>query len=252
MSKKDNEKFPEGKAKYVWDQFRKAMSDAYGEQPEKPAEPAKFNKETFMEAKAKDGSDVYYDGEMPMVGMPIWIKVEGQPEPIPAAPGIIEMQDGSVLEIGEGGILAAIKSAPQQQEQPGSPAAKTDMPMSEQAAKRIVESVIKESHFSKDEVNELIKGVKEEFASQVATLVSENKELVRQLAEAKAETSTLTEKFKSHEKFSEKITELLKEIGEEPQVKSEKKAEEFRADKSGKTDNPAKLNTKEWREKYGV
>lgn len=208
-------------------------------------------KETFMEAKLKDGTVIYYEGDMPMEGMDVWVIPSDGTEKLPAPDGVHVLEDGSQLEVVGGKI---VKVAPvEEMAAPDSPAA--TLPETEAAAKRIVESTIKETVFSKEEVTSEIKKATDAFALQfeahkkettdsIAAMTSANEALTKELATAKAETETVKNQFS---KFSTDTLAILAEFGGQPQKKEEKKAAEFQAEK---TDVKKALSDAEFKKRY--
>lgn len=195
-----------------------------------------FSKKTFAEVKLKDGTVIAYDGDMPMEGMEVWVIPSDGTDKLPAPDGVLVLEDGSQIEVVAGKIT---KVAPAE-------AMKTDagttqsIPETEAAAKRIVESTIKETVFTKDEVTAKIKEVTDSFTAQfdahkkestdsITALTSANEALTKELATAKAETETVKNQFS---KFSTDTLEILKEFGGQPPKKEEKKPAEFTSEKS--------------------
>lgn len=212
-------------------------------------DPGKPDFQKFMNAVLKDGTKIYYDGEMPMEGMPLWVIPSDGGDPIPAPDAIHTLEDGSQIQT-EKGVIVAVKPA-------GAPAAAADpnatvtppaadmtgVPATEAVAKRVIESHIKEHVYTKQEADALVadavKKAKEEQANEIATLRSANETLTQEFAKLKTA-------FASHEAFASDMKKAIAELGEQPQVTPEKDKKEFK-----KEDKPAE-SREEWQKKYGI
>lgn len=142
----------------------------------------KFNEkkvEKFVEAKLKDGSIIRYDGETPMPGMPVMV-ISEQGE-MPLADGEYEMEDGTKIKVADGMIaeIIPVEAAPAETPQEmGEP----ETAMTESAVKRIVESIVKETVFSKEEIDVRIEA---ETKKIVDACIEENKSLKVELEKQK-------------------------------------------------------------------
>ena len=89
-------------------------------------------------------------------GMPVMI-VNGEDRiPLPIGDNY-ELEDGRILKVVEEGVIGSIEEAPMEEEQPSAteqPEAEVEMEQS-QPVKKTVESTVKETYFSKEEVEEL-------------------------------------------------------------------------------------------------
>lgn len=212
----------------------------------------KKNEEKFADVKASDGTTVIsYDGDMPMVGMPIYVINPADNTRLPMPDGVVELEDGTEIET-VGGLIVAIEPAAAEPVEPPAAVPTSNPQMTEapeQTAKRIIESIVKESHFEaavKTAIDKAIVAVTESFATENKVLSDKNEALVTELAEAKATVSTLVESFKKFESFSAKMLEQIEKFGGEPQVKPEEKPKEFRNEKP----EVKKLTDAEWKAKY--
>jgi len=90
-------------------------------------------------------------------GMPVMIVNEEDRIPLPI--GDYELQDGKILKVVEEGVIGSIEEAPMEEEQPSAteqPEAEVEVEMEQsQPVKKTVESTVKETYFSKEEVEEL-------------------------------------------------------------------------------------------------
>ena len=207
-------------------------------------------KKTFAEVKLKDGTVIYYEGDMPVEGLEVWVIPSDGTEKLPAPDGVHVLEDGSQLEVVAGKITKVVPM----EEMKKAETAPT-LPETEAAAKRIVESTIKETVFSKEEVTSEIKKATDAFAAQfeahkketdkaIETFASANEALTKALGTALAETETVKNQFS---KFSTDTLAILAEFGGQPQKKEEKKAAEFQAEK---TDVKKALSDAEFKKRY--
>ena len=138
----------------------------------------------FGEAMLKDGSaKVVWNGESLAQGVEVMIETpEGL---LPAPDGVHELEDGTMIEVA-GGVVSAVKTV-EETESPETPAsapvAEQSAPESSQVAKTVIESVVKETRFSKEEAEELFmaKSEKEQydakFNEQSATIEALTKQI---------------------------------------------------------------------------
>jgi hypothetical protein len=197
----------------------------------------------FAKVKTKDGTEITYEGDMPMEGMPVFVIMpDGQQAPVPD--GIVTLEDESQIEVLAGKIVA-VKS-----KTPDAPAT-ADMASKESVTaaevKKIVESTIKEHYYAKADVDALVSGLNEKLTATeqaFAAAKTGNETLVQSLADMKASYEKLEERFKTHEQFASDVSKLL----EEPQVPPNTPPKEFKKDEAGKE----KLTREEWQKKYGV
>lgn len=210
---KDNDKF-----KKLYEGYNKVVAAIFGEHK-------------FKEAKLKDGTTVTYDGDMPTDGMEIWVIPADGGENMPAPDGVHELEDGTQVEV-VGGKIVKVKAVEVMDDVKPS----TSVPETEAKAKRLIESVVKETVYSKQEVEEKLKAIADGFEAYKAdtektlsAFKSENETLTKALGEAKAEAATVKANFS---KFSTETLAMLKEFGGEPQVpESKKKPAEFQSEK---------------------
>lgn len=211
----------DAKEKSFFAEFGDLVRKHYGAKPEE---------KKFAEAKAKDGSVLTYEGDMPMEGMPVFVVTpDGGQAPVPD--GVVMMEDGSQIEVLAGKIVKVKPAdAPQEETKPAEQMQGKET-LAEAAAKRIVESVVKETHYSKTEVDAKIAELKTEFAAiktaadeakaEAAAVKAENATLTAEVAGFKAQAQTLTEKFSKHETFAAEVQKLLVEPQEQKVPKPE-------------------------------
>ena len=141
----------------------------------------------FGEAMLKDGSaKVVWNGESLAQGVEVMIETpEGL---LPAPDGVHELEDGTMIEVA-GGVVSAVKtvedttSTDTPAAAPVASVAEQSAPESSQVAKTVIESVVKETRFSKEEAEELFmaKSEKEQydakFNEQSATIEALTKKI---------------------------------------------------------------------------
>lgn len=218
--------------------FKKLLTETFGA------------KQNFKEAKLKDGTVIYYEGDMPVEGLEVWVIPTDGTDKLPAPDGVHTLEDGTQLEVVAGKITKVVAAAPMSTEAPTD--TPTVVPATEAAAKRIVESTIKETVFTKEEVdakinavtdafNEKFEAHKKETETTISTLTKANENLTKEVATSKAET----EKFRNQlNTFVADTTKLIGEYGAQPEKAVEKKPAEFNKEKK-----PVET-IDEWREKW--
>lgn len=188
----------------------------------------------FAESKLVDGTTITYEGDVPAIGVPVFV-VDETGNQLPAPDGIHKLEDGSSIEV-VGGVIAAIGDAeveaPEATPVPGA-MAEPNAPVSPEAqAKRIIESIVKEQVFA--------------TASEVTANAQAIEVLTAKVGELIAKIDGVNEKFAKHEKFAADITAVVAEIAKEPQVEVKDEKKEFHAEKqirkSWMTADPKELN----------
>lgn len=211
----------------------------------------------FADVKTKDGANISYDGDMPMEGMPIYVIPSDGSEPVPPADGVLLIEDGTEIEV-KGGVITAVKlpagAAPTPEGDMNTP--KQISATEEAAIKKTIESTIKETVYSKQEVSDMLDKQKTEFEAQVKAVsekfdavTSANETLTKKLGEVSAKNAELETEVGKFKSFSTQLPELLKEYGAEPQVQEteeekKKKAEAF------KSEPKPKMTREEWQKRF--
>ena len=174
---------------------------------------------------AETGVVVIWDGEgQPMQGMEIAVQT---PEGgfLPAPDGVITLEDGTVIEIA-GGIITKAEVPNTNTDAPEAPAT-TETPMEnkeegltpkqEAAVKRVIESSIKETHFSEEQINKIVD----------AKLDAKLKELTEKLESSTKNSDEITAKFndavKENGELKEKLNALFAILEKTPAKETEKK-----------------------------
>jgi hypothetical protein len=189
--------------------------------------PQKFGKSVLA-----DGTQLEWEGEEPMVGMPAMaIAADGTSAPAPDGEYTLP-ENGTVITI-EGGNIATVTpaAAASDPNAPANPAANEGMseatPMTPAQAKEITERIEKVSKFMEDA---------EVRFSNMEKLISDQAEVI---AAQKKENEDLNTKLVT---FSKQVTETLEQIGEEPQEKG-KQEMNFR------NENKPEETIQEWRKR---
>lgn len=126
----------------------------------------------FKDAKLKDGTVIRYDGETPAKGAKIMcITPEGE---VACPDGDHVLESGEIISV-KGGMIDAVKPAGAPEEQMQGDPTKVAEQAQVEAAKKVIESIVKETVFAET------KELKEKFAS----LEQENKKQAEELAAAK-------------------------------------------------------------------
>lgn len=172
---------------------------------------AVFSKETFKDAKLKDGVTIIrYDAEKLDIGVPVMAVTESGAIAIPD--GDYEMEDGTKFKI-VNGLVSEVMPMDMPAEDPNAapPAAtaqsQTTTPMDKAAAKAIVESIIKETRFA-EQIAEL-KAEQAEFKTVKENFATQKTESEKELTDLKA----LVEK---QNKTIEGLFALVEKIAEDP------------------------------------
>ena len=94
------------------------------------------------------------------------IMIVNEEDRVPLPIGDYELQDGQILKVLEDGVIGEIGDAPMEEEVPSAteqPEAEVEVEMEVEkpTAKKVVESTVKETHFSKEEKENLEKEIEE-------------------------------------------------------------------------------------------
>lgn len=155
----------------------------------------------FVDAKLADGETIIrYEGDKLDIGVPVFVITEQGAVEAPDADHTLE--DGTMFTT-VGGIVTAIMPV-EEEEEVEAAAAPVAAPVAatESKAKSVIESTIKESHYSKEDIDKMFENllsVKENFATQ------KNNEL-----------SALENKIELQNETIKQMFSLLTQIGNEP------------------------------------
>ena len=166
--------------------------------------PTKLN---FKDIMLPDGSTLRYEGDMPMVQMPVTILQPDGTE-LPAPDAIYEMEDGATIEVIDGIIVTVTPPVAEvevesKDKEKGMPTTPHEMENNTATVKTLIETHTKEHHFTKEEVTSLLEqsvvGMTEKFATATKELAdkievmegynSDLSALVLKFSEQPAETS---------------------------------------------------------------
>ena len=164
--------------------------------------PTKLN---FKDIMLPDGSTLRYEGDMPMVQMPVTI-VQPDGTELPAPDAIYEMEDGATIEVIDGIIVTVtppVAEVESKDKEKGMPTTPHEMENNTATVKTLIETHTKEHHFTKEEVTSLLEqsvvGMTEKFATATKELAdkievmegynSDLSALVLKFSEQPAETS---------------------------------------------------------------
>ena len=91
------------------------------------------------------------------------IMIVNEEDRVPLPIGEYELQDGQILKVLEDGVIGEIGAKQEEVEQPEQPEVEeeVEMEVEKPTAKKVVESTVKETHFSKEEKENLEKEIEE-------------------------------------------------------------------------------------------
>jgi len=221
------------------------------------------DKINFIDVKLKDGTMVTYDGDMPMVGIPVFVLPSDGTDKIAPADGVLEFEDGTKIEVKDGIIIAVMpmedavgEVVVEDSMHPKKDEMENKIPATEQSARRLIESNIKETIFTKDEVLAMFKSYKSEISKDInaitesnTALLSANESLTNEIAKVSASNEMLVNEVKNISAFSKELPKLLAEFGATPQVTATDEEKKVIAE-SFQSTPPSKLTDAEWKKKY--
>lgn len=155
----------------------------------------KVVEQKFMDVKLKDGTILSYEGDMPSVGIPLFV-IDEKGERLPVPDGEHELEDGTII-VSSGGMIAEVKTvdvAPEGEEPMAEEGAAPQVGMTEDAVKRIVETVIKETVFANEEYVAKFEAIEKENIQLKADIekanefIKETFAIVEKIANAPSET----------------------------------------------------------------
>ena len=124
-------------------------------------------KVALEQMKLDDGTTVI-EADVFEAGNPVMIVTEDE-QMIPLPVGVYGLEDGRELEVQEEGVIFEVREVAAEEEAPveEAPVAASEKPAVMPVAKKVVESVSKESYFSKQEVEEMISKAIEAKLSEI-------------------------------------------------------------------------------------
>ena len=185
--------------------------------------PTKLN---FKDIMLPDGSTLRYEGDMPMVQMPVTI-VQPDGTELPAPDAIYEMEDGTSIEV-IGGIIVAVTPPATEVETPESamPTTPTEMENNTATVKSLIETHTKEHHFTKEEVTTLLEQSVVNVTEKFATATKELSDKIQVMEGYNTDLSALVLKF-SEQPAETSVKKLPVNLKSEPTNKRES-LEEYR------------------------
>ena len=117
------------------------------------------------------------------------VMIVNEEDRVPLPVGEYELQDGQLLKVLEDGVIGEIGAKQEEVEEPETPEVEEEVEMETEkpVAKKVVESTVKETHFSKEEKENLEKEI-EELKAKITEL-SKVEEKVEEVEEVKVELS---------------------------------------------------------------
>lgn len=216
------------------------------------------DKINFIDVKLKDGTMVTYDGDMPMVGIAVFVLPSDGTDKIAPADGVLEFEDGTKIEVKDGVIIAVmpVEEVVVEDVVPVEVVMENKIPATEQSARRLIESNIKETIFTKDEVLAMFSSYKSKITKDInaitesnTALLSANESLTNEIAKVSASNEMLVNEVKNISAFSKELPKLLAEFGATPQVTSTDEEKKVNAESFQSTPQ-SKLTDAEWKKKY--
>lgn len=221
------------------------------------------DKINFIDVKLKDGTMITYDGDMPMVGIAVFVLPSDGTDKIAPADGVLEFEDGTKIEVKDGVIIAVMPMEDAVVEEvvevgmhPKKDEMQNKIPATEQSARRLIESNIKETIFTKDEVLAMFSSYKSKITKDInaitesnTALLSANESLTNEIAKVSASNEMLVNEVKNISAFSKELPKLLAEFGATPQVTATNEEKKVNAESFQSTPQ-SKLTDAEWKKKY--
>lgn len=189
--------------------------------------PTKLN---FKDIMLPDGSTLRYEGDMPMVQMPVTI-VQPDGTELPAPDAIYEMEDGATIEVIDGIIVTvtppvAEAEVESKDKEKGMPTTPHEMENNTATVKTLIETHTKEHHFTKEEVTSLLEQSVVGMTEKFATATKELADKIEVMEGYNSDLSALVLKF-SEQPAETSVKKLPVNLKSEPTFKRES-LEEYR------------------------
>lgn len=146
----------------------------------------KVNRTDLAEAALDNGTVIYTDAEAFAEGVEVYI-INDEGENIPLPPGDYTLQDGTVLSVGEGGVVSAV--TPPAAEAPAE-AAPAELQEEEEEKKEMEGTAVTREEVAVM-IAEAIAALQNEEPQAVAEAVAEEADVVAELKAVKAELSKM-------------------------------------------------------------
>ena len=189
--------------------------------------PTKLN---FKDIMLPDGSTLRYEGDMPMVQMPVTI-VQPDGSELPAPDAVYEMEDGATIEVIDGIIVTvtppvAEAEVESKDKEKGMPTTPHEMENNTATVKTLIETHTKEHHFTKEEVTSLLEQSVVNMTEKFATATKELSDKIEVMEGYNSDLSALVLKF-SEQPAETSVKKLPVNLKSEPTSKRES-LEEYR------------------------
>lgn len=189
--------------------------------------PTKLN---FKDIMLPDGSTLRYEGDMPMVQMPVTI-VQPDGTELPAPDAVYEMEDGATIEVIDGIIVTvtppvAEAEVESKDKEKGMPTTPHEMENNTATVKTLIETHTKEHHFTKEEVTSLLEQSVVGMTEKFATATKELADKIEVMEGYNSDLSALVLKF-SEQPAETSVKKLPVNLKSEPTFKRES-LEEYR------------------------
>jgi len=189
--------------------------------------PTKLN---FKDIMLPDGSTLRYEGDMPMVQMPVTI-VQPDGSELPAPDAIYEMEDGTSIEVIDGIIVTVTPPVAEAEvdakdKEKGMPTTPHEMENNTATVKTLIETHTKEHHFTKEEVTSLLEQSVVNMTEKFATATKELSDKIEVMEGYNSDLSALVLKF-SEQPAENSVKKLPVNLKSEPTSKRES-LEEYR------------------------
>ena len=189
--------------------------------------PTKLN---FKDIMLPDGSTLRYEGDMPMVQMPVTILQPDGTE-LPAPDAVYEMEDGATIEVIDGIIVTvtppvAEAEVQSKDKEKGMPTTPHEMENNTATVKTLIETHTKEHHFTKEEVTSLLEQSVVGMTEKFATATKELSDKIEVMEGYNSDLSALVLKF-SEQPAETSVKKLPVNLKSEPTSKRES-LEEYR------------------------
>jgi len=183
--------------------------------------PTKLN---FKDIMLPDGSTLRYEGDMPMVQMPVTILQPDGTE-LPAPDAIYEMEDGTSIEVIDGIIVTVTPPVAEAEvdakdKEKGMPTTPHEMENNTATVKTLIETHTKEHHFTKEEVTSLLEQSVVNMTEKFATATKELSDKIEVMEGYNSDLSALVLKF-SEQPAENSVKKLPVNLKSEPTSKRE-------------------------------
>jgi hypothetical protein len=183
--------------------------------------PTKLN---FKDIMLPDGSTLRYEGDMPMVQMPVTILQPDGTE-LPAPDAVYEMEDGTSIEVIDGIIVTvtppvAEAEVESKDKEKGMPTTPHEMENNTATVKTLIETHTKEHHFTKEEVTSLLEQSVVNMTEKFATATKELSDKIEVMEGYNSDLSALVLKF-SEQPAENSVKKLPVNLKSEPTNKRE-------------------------------